>query len=442
MGEQWTAQRVLSLAPDASSAKSGQGLSSARHWQNLGRNETTLWGECQGSGSKPYQTQIDLTEPAFKCSCPSRKFPCKHSLGLFLMLAQSPSALGPGDPPAWVAQWLASRAQRAEKKAQQQDQPEKTVDPAAQARRLADREKKIAAGLEQLDTWLSDITTRGLAAIQSEGYAPWEQMAARMLDAQAPGLARLLREAADAASSGTLWQQRLLLRLSRIHLLLQGYKRLGSLSEPLQAEIRSLVGWTQSTDELLAQPAVQDTWQVVGQQVSVEERLRVQRTWIWGAKSCRAGMLLQFAHGALPFSETILPGTQLDAAVVFYPGAYPLRAMIKDRNGATGTLSQISGYSTILDAISAYAGALALSPWIEVFPMPLEAVSVHRDGESWRVRDTAGDSLPVSPRFARAWQMLSQSGGHAIGVFGQWDGESLLPLGLTADGQFAMLLKE
>ena len=78
-----TADQILRLAPDASAAKAGQGLSTAHKWRALGRRETIVWGECQGSGKEPYQTQADLSEPAFRCSCPSRKFPCKHGLGLF-----------------------------------------------------------------------------------------------------------------------------------------------------------------------------------------------------------------------------------------------------------------------------------------------------------------------------------------------------------------------
>nr|WP_279163542.1 SWIM zinc finger family protein [Rhodococcus erythropolis] len=27
---------------------------------------------------------VDLRGPAYKCSCPSRKFPCKHALGLLV----------------------------------------------------------------------------------------------------------------------------------------------------------------------------------------------------------------------------------------------------------------------------------------------------------------------------------------------------------------------
>jgi SWIM zinc finger len=43
-----------------------------------------VWGLCAGSGKRPYQTVVDLTGPAYKCSCPSRKFPCKHALALLL----------------------------------------------------------------------------------------------------------------------------------------------------------------------------------------------------------------------------------------------------------------------------------------------------------------------------------------------------------------------
>ncbi|MGB8191873.1 MAG: SWIM zinc finger family protein, partial [Chitinophagaceae bacterium] len=75
-------EQILALAPDESSKKSGKELSNASKWVSKGANETALWGECKGSGSKPYQTQVDLANIAFKCSCPSRKFPCKHGLGL------------------------------------------------------------------------------------------------------------------------------------------------------------------------------------------------------------------------------------------------------------------------------------------------------------------------------------------------------------------------
>src|SRR5262245_40528954 len=195
----WTTEQILALAPDAASAKAGQGLASARKWLSLGADDKAAWGLCQGSGKDPYQAQIDLTEPAFRCSCPSRKFPCKHALGLFLLLAGQPDIFKEKQPPAWVLEWISSRAKRSQQRAEKQakdDTSEKTVDAAAQAKRAASREAKVVAGLQELELWLRDLVRGGLAPIQSQPPQFWERMAARLVDAQAPGIARLIREMA------------------------------------------------------------------------------------------------------------------------------------------------------------------------------------------------------------------------------------------------------
>lgn len=112
----WTSEQVTALAPDASSAKSGRDLASARKWSTLGTDGTCAWGTILGSGKSPYQASIDLSEPAFKCSCPSRKFPCKNGLGLFLILAEQPGAFTEHSPPAWTSEWLAQREESAVKR--------------------------------------------------------------------------------------------------------------------------------------------------------------------------------------------------------------------------------------------------------------------------------------------------------------------------------------
>ncbi|AQZ60458.1 unnamed protein product [[Actinomadura] parvosata subsp. kistnae] len=107
---------MLALAPDASSQKAAQGVAAAGKWALRGTTGTVLYGECKGSGAKPYLAAVDLTEPAYRCSCPSRKFPCKHALGLLLLW----SADGVPEQPAapqWVTEWLDGRAERAAKSA-------------------------------------------------------------------------------------------------------------------------------------------------------------------------------------------------------------------------------------------------------------------------------------------------------------------------------------
>ena len=84
--EGWTVPKILDLAPDGSSRAAGQKLGRAAAWLDTGQDGRLAWGAIKGSGAAPYLTALSLDGPAFKCSCPSRKFPCKHAIGLFLVL--------------------------------------------------------------------------------------------------------------------------------------------------------------------------------------------------------------------------------------------------------------------------------------------------------------------------------------------------------------------
>jgi hypothetical protein len=439
-----TPEQIRALAPDAGSAKSGNDLADARKWVTLGFDDRAAWGECQGSGATPYQTKIDLDEPAFQCSCPSRKFPCKHALGLFLLRAGQESAFTERTAPAWVVDWLAGRDKRSERKAQVAEtnaakapDPEKGARAAdRQAQSAASRLKKVTAGMDELGLWMRDVARRGLGALREESYAFWEGPAARMVDAQAPGVARLLRELAGLPATGDGWQGRLLERLGRLHLLVEGFKRIDTLPLETQADIRSLIGWTQSQEELLGTAGIRDRWLVLGQRLEEDGSIRTQRRWLWGEQTGRPALVLHFAHSSQPLDTSLVPGTVLDAELVFFPGSVPLRALIKTRNGTPGSVERFPGHRTIDGALSGYAAALALNPWLDRFPFLLCEVVPARRNESWMVRDAAGRELPLDPRFDREWTLLAISGGHPVSLFGEWDGVYLIPWSTCVDGRY------
>jgi SWIM zinc finger len=440
-----TAEQILALAPDPASAKAGQTLASPRKWSALGWSDRAAWGECQGSAREPYRTQIDLAEPAFRCSCPSRKFPCKHGLGLLLLLASQPAAFAQGAPPLWVAEWLAKRDQGAQQRVTKQERASTPADAgagkqraAAQARSVAAREAKVAAGLEELGRWLRDLARQGLASAQSRPHSYWESIAARMVDAQAPGLARMVRELAGVPASGEGWQERLLEGLARLFLLIEGGRRLETLPVETRSDVRAAIGWAQNQDELLADRGVRDRWLVLGQCVQEEDHLRVLRTWLWGAATGRRALSLAFAAPGQPLDRSLVSGTTLDADLVFFPSACPLRALVKQRHGPPLPLDHMPG-DTIQAATEAYAVALACSPWIERFPLALADVIPLRHGDDWLVRDAAGLALPLARRFAHGWRLLALSGGQPVALFGEWDGDVLLPLSAWAGERFVVL---
>jgi hypothetical protein len=444
----WTAEQVASLAPDTASLKAGRQLATATHWQTLGQDETALWGEVKGSGARPYQVGIDVEGPAFKCTCPSRKFPCKHALGLSFIFAASPAALTITAPPAWVTDWLQQRQQRATQAATRAAKVAEPVDDAtlqkraaAQEKRAAERLAKVEAGIDDLQQRLLDVMRQGLAAHAEHSYRFWDEVAKRMIDAQAPGLARLAHALAPLPHQGEGWQGRMLTRMGQLHLLLQAFRRLDTLSTAQQADVRSLIGLTPSREAVLEQDGVHDAWWVLGQQVEHEDTLRVQRSWLWGARSQRSARILHFATGTQPFEATLCPGDCLEAELVFYPSAWPLRGLFKTPPSVASNrpAALTTSFCAIAAALQDYATALAASPWIERYPLALAQVIPWREAERWSVYDTQQYSVPLAPRFADGWRLLALSGGQPLALFGEWDGEYLWPLSAWAAGEMLLL---
>lgn len=430
----WTADQILALAPDAPSASAGQGLASLKKWASVGRSERAIWGLCQGSGKDPYQARVDLSEPAFKCSCPSRKFPCKHGLGLMLLFVKEAAAFKTQDEPGWVSDWIAGRADRAEKKVEKaKAAAEKPIDTEAQAKRTAQREARVADGIAGCRVWLDDLVRRGLAAAQVESGSTWERAAARMVDAQASGLAGFIRRIPEVIASGAGWETRTLDLLGRLHLLLCAGARLGELPADLAGDVRTALGWNQAKEETLASASIADRWVTLGQVIEEEDRIRVRRTWLVGRKTARRALLLDFAAGLQPLEATAATGTEFDGELCFYPNRLPLRALTKSRSAGSSINADLgaAGDSTIEAGLARYAEALAANPWTPRWPLVLQSVRAVQNHDSWYLVDSADAALPLLPAFVAGlpfWRLVSASGGRSMTVLAEWDGEHARPL--------------
>lgn len=176
-------EQVLALAPDAGAVAAGRKLGQAGVWRGLGRSARALWGECQGSAL--YQVRVDLSDLGSKCSCPSRKLPCKHALGLLFLSASSP--LPEAAEPEWVVEWLDKRGEAAARKEAREEKKEaKPPDPQAQEARAERRLERVRQGIEALDLWLGDLARNGLAAVEAQPMSFWEAQAARLVDPRLP----------------------------------------------------------------------------------------------------------------------------------------------------------------------------------------------------------------------------------------------------------------
>jgi hypothetical protein len=440
-----TSDQILALAPDAASAKAGSAQSSAAKWSGLGGHAQALWGLCQGSGKEPYRAQIDLAGPAFKCSCPSRKFPCKHGLGLFLLFARDAQAFADATAPAWVNDWLQSRAQRSEKNATKAQEltPENSAAKAQRQQKTQDkRAGNVEAGLAILDTWLADLAQGGLAGLRSKPAQDWEAMAARLVDTQASGLATRLRRAGMLiyGSSSSGWETAVARELGQLALLSQSYRRLATLPTPLQHDIKSAIGWAVSQDDVLLEPGVPDHWQVFGNHTDNDARIGRRTCYLRGRDSGRWAMLLQFSAGGQALPPPLLPGAWYHGTLHYYPGAAPLRAVFGADVQMTPETSMPQAPALDVAALLLhYAQALAANPFLDTFPMQLDGVVPQVDGGRWSLRAPDGALIPVQDGFRQGWQLHAVAGGAPANVFGVWNGIAYLPLSVACGQRLYVL---
>ena len=442
----WTEEQARALITDSGTLKRGLELAGPAKWSNLGQTATAAWGECKGSGSKPYQTSIDLTEPAFKCSCPSRVFPCKHGAGLLILRARQPQLFSGTVAPSW----LEKRQQTQEKKvtkvapkpvAAPEDSVASLLAPeegeAAEGpanskanQALQKRLARMAQGATELEEWLLDLVRAGTAVAKSQPRNYWETPAARLVDNQLPGLANVVRELPALCHSGPDWPDQLLTRLGELYLLVRAFQRLDHQTPDAREEILQQVGVNLKKEDLLArQSAVTDEWQVVGLHTEEEDRLTVRRAWLWGRHTGRYALVLEYAFGGQSFATALAHNTMYAGELVFYPGLLALRAIPVALSVLHPTPPNLDppGQSPI-QLLDEYASALARHPWLRQWPATLGDVlpTYLPTDDAWVLHHaTEPVALPLRIAPEVGWQLLAASGGQPMSVFGEWNGRTL-----------------
>jgi hypothetical protein len=190
----------------------GRTLSKKGAFKNLFKtgDGTLLWGQCQGSGAKPYELSIDLggDSPTLRCTCPVKPPPCKHALGLLVAFLEQAPKFQIGEPPADLVEKRTKSLARAEKRADAVAKP-KEANVAAQKKKS---EAQLAAIDDLLEPLLLDAVKGGLGTVDAKRAAKLIEQARQLNDAYLPGAAERLRRiaalsTADRETDGEVYYQ-------------------------------------------------------------------------------------------------------------------------------------------------------------------------------------------------------------------------------------------
>ena len=424
----WTEAQVSKLAPDDSSVSAARRLTNPALWSETGSTEILVWGKCQGSGKTPYQVSVDLMGPAFRCSCPSRKFPCKHALALLLLWVR-----GSGDvaevatAAGFVQEWADERAQRAGRSEARKAGAATAPDPVARAKRLDERLALMSAGLEDFGRWLCDLVRSGTAAARQQPYAWWDAAAARLVDAQLPGLAEQVRDMGSQVHRRDDWADHLLATCGRWWTATRAWTVRDSLDPDAMADLRTYLGWAQPSAEVRAADSVAGTYLVLGGHRTDDGRVRQQRTWLRDEASGELLVVLDFSAGTTPMASPQLAGTVVSATLSRYPGTPPRRALFATEPVVTGAQSALPSPQDVEEAQVMRAQRLALTPWSDRVPVVLAQVTAVADDRP-AVVGPDGHRVDLVDDDTALWPLLAMTGGHPADVFGELSGGRFRPL--------------
>lgn len=419
-------QAVEQLAVDQASLKAAAGLAKPGKWSGIGTSTDAalIWGECAGSGANPYRVMADLRDMGNKCTCPSRKFPCKHVLALFWLHAEALLPFPAAETPDWVSDWLGRRrstgttpkptgdappAPAKDLQAARIADPEPAEDAKAAARREAatakraeDTGRAILDALDALEQWVGDQLRIGLAGFIDDVTARCRRIGARLVDGKAAALAghvdelpaRLLAlPTGDRVRGATV-------ELARLVLLARAYR-----ADPAAPDIRRAVASAESREALLGDPAtprVAAAWEVLAEQVRTRrDGLVSQTTWLLnlGEAGPRFAMLLDFFPASAGRRGSVFtPGEQFLGELAFYPARMPLRAVLVQREPALIDGPAIAWPAAPKSLEEALTAPILAEPWAVERPilLPGGRIGFDRADTPWWQPDDGTAPLPIA----------------------------------------------
>lgn len=178
---------VDSVAPNANAIKNAHALILKNKIIHLfkSKDESLIFGECQGSGATNYYTSADfiaLEKPVYRCTCPSRQFPCKHCLSLMYAYVDGLNFKFNSIPDDIVQKRI-----KLEKRVQKQ--PGK-VNKSALKKKI----KVQLEGLDLLETLTCDLIRAGLSNINAKTARQIEDQAKQLGDAYLTGAQAALHD--------------------------------------------------------------------------------------------------------------------------------------------------------------------------------------------------------------------------------------------------------
>jgi len=393
-----------------------------------------IFAEISTSAHTTHQVVCDISGKRSYCSCPFQPKPCLHTEALRLLLTrEGETAFEKKDAlPEWLPDNLFPTDEPVDENEARSNPKPETLQPAPLER--------VRPGFDDLEIWLLDTMRRGVATAVSEDPEFYKNIATRLADASMRGLSRSMRLLETVSADNPDWPEHTAEILAEAALALHAFRRREHLPGNLLRDMETVVGIMQKKETVRVEgETLFDAWAVVGvAEEQVEDKLRQRSTWLLGAGSGRFALLLDYAFGGgTDFLPGFKPGSVLEGELVFYPSAWPHRALASESvKTLPQMLENLPGYEKIEDMARTCAAVLGQQPWLPAFPAILEKVVPFFHKTRFGIADQAGKQLPLANPESVCWSLVALGSGQPITVFGEWNGHTFTILSALVNERF------
>jgi len=441
---------VQELSPDQASLNAAKKLLNPKKWPLRGKNASvnTIWGQCQGSGANPYYTMADVADHGYKCTCPSRKFPCKHVLALLWQFSEQDSDFTEGSPPDWVNEWLGRRRKSAPSStvtstkdnaensriksslknihnAETKTEPKLTADEQAkkqeQSNKRAEQNKaktdaSITLCLHEFQSWIDDQLRTGIAGFLKDINSRCRRISTRLVDAKASALASRVDELPAKVLCLPAEQQahQIFKELGQLVLLSNAW-----LANCNDADTRAAIIASENKETVLAQHHISNrssTWEKVGERIHTRrDGLIRHESWLiridqnhTDSKTSTldntkepspefALLLDHYPASAGKRKASFHTNSYIEGNITYYPSRQPLRAFFTEHTIVKRT-QNTHWPLTKKHIFTNYQEQLVRIPWLEYVPHILGGgrIAEQSKGNYWWTNHIEDIALPLS----------------------------------------------
>jgi hypothetical protein len=176
---------------------------------------------------------------------------------------------------------------------------------------------------------------------------------------------------------------------------------------------------------------------VLARQVEEEDKgLQSERCWLWGTRSNRPALILNFFGGyGPPLGVTHAAGTTVIGDVCFYPSSFSLRALFAIQNETT-SFQPVMGFSDIAAFKQSYHGLMSNYPFLESVPTVISNVFLYKNEKNWLIVDTSQTAIFLQNTDDELFPIFSFSGAQPLSIFGLFQNNKLKILSAWRDKMF------